>query len=141
MKIELLCAFCRETFTTEIELLGWAVRYSSIGEEHAFCPKHALVEDFFSAQCTGCVGGWSDCSFHRDLYSEPTRIEEKDMAMIRSGFCPRRTNGSFMLGPSAGGRLESFNISDQASAESGEALVNAILDLRAYLKQIATREK
>lgn len=61
-----------------------------------FCPKPTcqLQDAWFSSQCPGCVGGYSDCALGRSfLYANRRTITPEQIALIRSGRCPVRTEG------------------------------------------------
>lgn len=130
-KFEISCCFCSETFKTEIGLpKGWASRYGSTDEEWGFCPKHALVADFAEQQCPGCVGGWGDCNLFNAFAYQSWKLTETDLGIIESGVCPKRTNGTFMMTPGKR-EPESLRLDEQASSESGVALVQALREYKA----------
>jgi len=61
-----------------------------------YCPKPAcqLQDAWFSSQCWGCVGTYSDCALgHSYLYANRRTITPEQVAVIRSGRCPVRTEG------------------------------------------------
>lgn len=126
--VEVSCSFCGESASVQVVLDGWRVRYGSISDENAFCPKHAQVEDFFQDQCPGCVAGWPDCPLYRAFaYSRNRDMSEADFAALRRGVCPKRVNGSFTV-TNGGGKVsvEDVNISDVS--QSGAAIESAIRD-------------
>jgi len=127
--ISISCCFCLNGHKAEVELPeGWAHRFGGIDDEdNGFCPDHALVADFAAAQCPGCVGGWGDCGLWGAFaYAARRSLTEADFAILRSGRCPKRVNGTF--GVTAGGSAHTINLSDLASPEAGEALAQAISD-------------
>ena len=134
MKINLSCIFCGKHHTTEAEAPGWRVRHGTIENENALCPDHAIVGDFMQEQCPGCVAGWPDCGLYMSCaYCDRERVSdgyepltEDERALIKRGGCPRRVNGSFTLDTSKSMNLEELNLSDPASPESGQALLDAI---------------
>ena len=127
MKIEVsfACCMCLEEHLAEVVLPdGWDCRYDQVDEEHAFCPRHAKVADFAGDQCPGCVGGWQDCGLWSAFAHKNSRtLTENDFAVIRTGVCPKRVNGTFSIGPQG---MKTEDISERATTESGVALADAI---------------
>ena len=126
IKIEISCCMCKADHETKIELPeGWAMRYDTIYEEHGgFCPDHKQIAEFAEAQCPGCVGGWGDCSLWESFaYSNRRTLTEDDFKIMRTGVCPKRTNGTFGLN---NGIIEKINLSEIAENESGIVLEKAI---------------
>lgn len=126
--VSISCCLCDADHKAEIVLPdGWTHRYSGIDdEEAAFCPDHAKVAYFAAEQCPGCVSGWGDCPMWRAFAYDRRTITPEDLAIIRTGRCPRRTNGTFGMG--ANGRFKDINLSEVATSESGEAFARAIED-------------
>ena len=127
-EVEFYCCFCGEKFETEIDLPeGWDGHYGA-SQEQALCPKHSKVAGFQS-NCSGCVGGWGECTLWKDFAYNDMRITEQDLEVIRRGTCPRRTNGTLMVSRDNNGvSIEDIDISDPAEREAGEALAEAILE-------------
>lgn len=124
IEVNLHCTFCQESMTTKVSADGWQVRYGAIEDEDALCPAHAKVEDFFKDQCPGCVAGWPECPLYRSFANSRSRdISENELLVIRSGVCPRRVNGSFMVQASPF-KITDVNIS--SVSEHGAALEQAI---------------
>ena len=126
MKIEISCCLCSEEYQTEIDLPAtWTTRYSSIYAEDGFCPKHIKVAEFASSQCQGCVGEWGDCALWRSFaYSGHRNITERDLEIIETGICPKRTNGTISFSFING--MNDIDISERAKTESGIAFADAI---------------
>lgn len=127
MKLELSCSLCQEDAEVEFDApAGWILTYGESCEEDAFCPAHASVGEWRSAQCPGCVGGWRDCPlWDAFAYSGKRTITDDDLAVIERGRCPKRVNGSFMM---SGRGMEAMDISETAPTESGTVLAQAIRD-------------
>lgn len=130
MKIDLhiTCCLCGESYDTEINLPdGWDHRYGGIDSEVGFCAKHASVADWADSQCPGCVGSWMDCALWRGFtYSHQRDLTNDELNVIRTGTCPRRTNG--MFGFSRSGGMQKIDLSEPAITHGGEAFAQAILD-------------
>lgn len=125
------CCLCGEEYEAKVSLPpGWGLRYDATDEENAFCPRHAAVEDFANSQCPGCVGGWRDCSLWSSFQSNATRsISESDLATIRKGICPKRTNGTMMVRP---GGLRNIDLRGPVKVAGGVAFAAAIEE---YIKR------
>lgn len=137
VEITMHCSMCSEDFSITIELpSGWAMKYYSIDEEHAFCPKHAKVADFLDDQCSGCVSGWGECGLYESIMypNYPKRqpqITEDQLETVRGGLCPVRINGTFGVNVTEQGvDFKDEDLSERAGSEAGEAFVKAILDYR-----------
>jgi len=119
------CCLCDQELSVEHDLpAGWCGGYGdvSVEEDHCFCPEHSKCAEFFDAQCCGCVAGRGECEFAQKINAKAVPLS--DLMTIRLGKCPYRTNGSFMM--SARG-FEPLTLSDVATAESANALADAIL--------------
>ena len=129
MKITLSCCLCDNSYTAQIEKpIGWRSRYEPIeleDEDHCFCPDHAIIAEWTQDQCSGCVGGWGDCSFWKDFAFKENLLTEEDHQSIQSGICPRRTNGTLFVN-TKDKTIDNVDLSDRSSVESGRALSNAI---------------
>lgn len=136
LSIELSCGLCSESHEFKVEVpVGWKTRYGSVSEENAFCPKHSIIEKFAS-NCTGCVGDWGDCDLWRSFaYSGRRNLTENDFKIMRSGLCPKRTNGTMLFSQEEG--MKQIDLSDSAPSESGIALEKAI---REYLEKYPDKE-
>lgn len=127
-KIELSCCFCSAGYSVEFTPpRGWADKldFEIDVDERCFCPDHADAAEFLDAQCPGCVGGWGDCPLYRAFAFQRLTLTTDEFARIEDGFCPRRVNGTSMI---QSGTIESLDLSDQASEESGRAMARAIKD-------------
>jgi hypothetical protein len=130
VKVHITCCLCNAAHDTEIALpADWRTRYDEIDNTDGFCPKHAKIADFAEAQCSGCVGGWGDCSLWKAFAYRKFELTENDFAQMRKGVCPKRTNGTFSVSRSEG--VENINLSEQADNESGAALEAAIKEYHA----------
>ncbi len=58
-------------------------------------------------------------------------ITAAELATIRTGICPRRTNGTFEINLGAGGRMTDLNLSNRAET-GGPEFADAI---EAYIKK------
>ncbi len=127
-EINVSCCLCPRSHKTHVDLPNdWRTKGTGSDIEDGFCPDHAQVADFAESQCPGCVGGWTDCDLWRGFaYSGRRDLTDNDFAVIRTGRCPRRVNGTFSFGGGMG--VNEIDLSEQASIESGVALVNAIKD-------------
>jgi len=126
-EIEISCCLCGNSHKTEIQLPdGWCSRYGGATAEDGFCPEHSIIADWADSQCPGCVGGWGDCELWQSFaYQYRKNLSSEDFAKIRSGICPKRTNGSFGFSTKTG-RLEEFDLSENGTVESGVSLEKAI---------------
>ena len=130
-KIEVSCCLCGEKHIGEYEIPeGWGFRYNGDAAiEDAFCPAHKIIEQWCDAVCPCCVGGWMDCSFWRSFAYNKWEFTQKDLDIIKSGYCPRRTNGTMAVQRTESGiHISHPDLSDRAPRETGVALVNAILE-------------
>lgn len=136
--VELHCCLCMKTHKTEIELPnGWDLQYDGIDAEDGFCPDHIDVLEF-TENCSGCVGGWMDCALWRAFaYSSERSITEADFATIRTGKCPRRTNGTLCFNGETG-EMKQIDISGECSSKSGIAFEKAIKD---YIEKIPINQR
>ncbi len=137
MKVELNCFFCNAKTEKNIDAEGWENYYDTIYQEDTFCPEHNKVYDFLNSVCPGCVGGWSDCTFGKDIQFE--RITDEDLSIIRAGHCPRRCNGSMTFSREEG--MKTFDMSSKASKGASIATVNAITDYLTWCKELKERNK
>lgn len=121
------CCFCSNHHKVEITLPdGWTSRHEGADDEGGFCPDHANIAEFADDQCPGCVGGWGDCPMWSAFASSYSRdITPDDLAVLRTGRCPRRVNGTFRISE---GRIKDLDISNSATAEAGAAFASAIED-------------
>ncbi len=126
--VTLNCFLCDNEKEIEIDVQEW--KQDSIEEENALCPDHAVIMDFADSQCSGCVGGWGECSLFKDITDKETTLIDADHRKIETGICPRRTNGTFTF-DSRNGKMEHVNLSDVATIESGAAFAKAIKEYRA----------
>jgi hypothetical protein len=131
VEIEFSCSFCSMSHKVSVSLPeGWVPEYSTADIEHALCPKHAPIQRFRDEQCPGCVSGWGDCGLWRDFAYSKMGLSTADIARIRSGFCPRRVNGT--MSAQVGRRvLEAVDLSTQAPSVAGNSLADAILEYSA----------
>jgi hypothetical protein len=133
LNVTLYCCLCTNRSEYIVEMLpGWVHSDGGIDvERDGFCPDHAVIEEFASSQCPGCVGGWGDCPMWKAFaYSHRRDITEKDLAAIRSGVCPRRVNGT--IGFNAGtGVIADIDLSNRAP-RGGPEFAAAI---EAYIKE------
>lgn len=130
VNVELTCCLCPSDTTIPVAVPdGWLVRHNEITEgRHVFCPEHAVVNGFVSDQCPGCVGGWGDCGlWDAFAYTSRRSLTDDDFATLRTGTCPKRTNGTFMTN-NVGGKvtITDIDLSKQSTTEAGVALANAI---------------
>lgn len=132
MKLEASCCLCSAAFKASVKVPDtWAFLVSQFDapEFDCLCPDHVAVADFPQSQCPGCVGGWGDCPLWRSFaYSDSRDITPADFASIERGVCPKRVNGTMVLGSDG---LEHLDLSKPASPEAGKALADGI---RQYLK-------
>ena len=87
-------------------------------EISVLCPDHAHLKEFFSSVCPGCVGGWPDCQFYKNF----RQLSDEQFAVLESGKCPLRTNGTYILGR---GPIERIDISD-VNVEAGKKMAEFI---------------
>lgn len=129
IEVEINCCLCLKKYKTKIELPdGWAMRYGGISEDNGFCPEHKKVQEFAEAQCSGCVGGWGDCSLWSAFaYSGRKTLTEEDFRIMRTGRCPKRTNGTLSFN-SETREMKKINLSEVAESGAGIALEKAIKD-------------
>lgn len=128
-KITTYCCMCGDLHETNIELPdGWKInRYDAIDSENGFCPKHSIIAEFTDSQCPGCVGNWCDCSLWRSFAYQEYSLTESDLDSIRRGVCTKRVNGTFSV---SNGKVQDIYLSSVATTMSGEALVDAIIEIR-----------
>lgn len=125
-ELTISCCLCGEKHVAEIELpQGWKLRYDGIDEEGGFCPSHSIITEWANSQCPGCVGGWQECDLWNAFAYDKRGLNKCDFDMIKSGICPRRTNGTFMATKSG---FHDMDLSKRANPVSGEALAKAIVD-------------
>ena len=125
------CCICGEKQEQEIDS-KFRTRYDSVDEEYGFCEKHTECADFLDAVCPGCVGSFGDCSLCQIFYERTPDLTAAEYELMESGRCPKRTNGTFMLGPR--GR-EDIDLSEKST--HGVAMANA---LREYVKRFPRKE-
>lgn len=129
--IEVYCCFCDKNVGQEIDIPGFDALNDSFCGENWFCEEHAKILEFLHEQCSGCVGMWGDCSMWRSIgYPEET-LTQSEINTIRSGYCPKRTNGTLRL--LANGTLERIDLSTQAPEDASNFLADSIV--RFYEKQ------
>lgn len=129
MKISIGCRLCSTDTKIEVETpAGWTD--AEMVDVEALCPAHAEIQPFIESQCPGCVGGWGDCDLWRDFaYSGQRNLGERDFVRLRSGICPRRTNGTFTVNVSGGrAQIDDLDLSERAPNAAGAALAQAIDD-------------
>ena len=121
------CPLCTETYDQSVSVPdGWSIKGRGVDvESNAFCPKHAKVKDWLENQCPGCVSGWGECGLFKAYAFSELTIDEGQFEEIKKGVCPFRVNGTFEI---SDGKMSDIDLSEQASDESGEALVAAIRD-------------
>ncbi len=133
IKLTVDCCLCSAKHETVVALPeGWAHRYGRVDDtSDGFCPDHAKIAEFATAQCTGCVGGWGDCPLWTSFaYTHPREpITEEDLSVIEKGKCPRRVGGTMVF---QAGQMEEINLSVVADNEAGLILAAAI---RAYIER------
>lgn len=129
LTINISCCLCEKKHKTTANVPDtWAVN-DEIDIEDGFCPDHALIDEWKSAQCPGCVSDWRDCemwngfAYERYHHNMHETMNEKELMVIKTGTCPRRVNGTFGV---FGGRQVDINLSSRAETKSGAALVKAI---------------
>lgn len=120
------CCLCPQKYETEVDIPDeWGLReYSELYYENGFCPKHTAIIPWPEAQCSGCAGGWGDCSLWTDFAHNKQDLTEEDLEKIASGECPRRTNGTIFFSQEEG--LKEIDLSERADSVAGIALVEAI---------------
>ena len=99
-----------------------------------YCPKPTcqLQDAWFSSQCPGCVGGYSDCALGRSfLYDQVSRrtITPEQIATIRSGRCPVRTEGMVRTHVTSGGFQVDVGSDGRPACDApgaGDAVADAI---------------
>ena len=141
MKLIIRCCLCWGR-TEEIEVecpKGWKAP-DEVETDDAFCPDHKIIKDWEMDVCGGCVGGFGDCDLWRDFTYEEMRLSEKDFEIIASGKCPKRTNGTLFVDTNAG-TMETVDLSEIASSESGKAFVQAIKDYRIKVEEYKKRKE
>jgi hypothetical protein len=128
MKIEMnySCCLCEQNCKQEIELPeGWVLDRDMVDIEKAFCPEHSPIAEWTDSQCSGCVGSWGDCRLWQSFaYLGERNLTEEDFKKIRSGICPKRTNGTFEV--QGRNLVGTINLSNKAT--SGVILAKAIKD-------------
>lgn len=128
IELEAYCCLCEEKTIVPIAVPeGWFIP-DQCEENKAFCPKHILIKQFQS-NCSGCVGGWGECSMWRPFSSANARdITEEELQVIESGRCPRRTNGTMIVTKHKSGfhEMEDVDLSDACSKKAGKAFADAI---------------
>lgn len=122
------CCLCAKRTVAKFQVPdGWIADDTDI--EDGFCPAHAPIDEWRSAQCPGCVSGWGECglwrgfAFERYRHNKHETLNERELMVIKTGTCPRRVNGTFGV---FGGRQVDINLSERAETTSGAALVKAI---------------
>lgn len=127
--IEINCCLCDESYQTKIQLPeDWASVYNGTTVDDGFCPNHIIIADWADNQCPGCVEGWGDCSLWQSFaYQDRENLSDDDFAKIKSGICPKRTNGTFGFSAKTG-QLDKIDLSKTGTVESGIALEKAIKD-------------
>ncbi len=127
IKIEITCCLCSAKEQRQIELPGWTD--TDVDFDEGFCPAHAAVENFRSAQCPGCVSSWKECglwkgfAFERYRHNMQETLTERELEIIASGKCPRRINGTMSF---SAGQMKDIDLSTPAEKEAGAALLAAI---------------
>lgn len=136
-KITVWCGAILCDNTVDLELpAGW-VGESDAEDTWLFCPKHAIQEKFFGAQCSGCVEHYPDCSLVKAYgYDRSPGLTEAQLATVRSGYCPFRINGFFEVSISSG--IIARNLSNKADEEASNAIADAII---AYQKEFEIPEQ
>lgn len=114
MKITLSCRFCGECEDHFIETDFYSEYTSDV---KAACPEHKMIEKFFDSVCAGCVSGNTECKMARHIDQDFEWITPEQVATIRGGSCPFRTNGTFSF-DSNGFHPENISSVD---SESGKA--------------------
>lgn len=132
MKLGIKCCLCSTEVKVEIDnnlIKGWEVEDCTI-ERNCFCPEHAIIADFKNSQCSGCAGGWLDCSLQSVFTKRNLELTDDDFKLIESGICPKRVSGTFRVNLGSSLKIEEIDQSERASVESGKALAKAIKDYR-----------
>lgn len=126
IKLTLSCGLCPAEHRTVIQAPdGWAATYDEIDSEGGFCPKHAAVRAFKDSQCPGCVEDWGECEMWQAFaYSGGRDISPRDIEIIRTELCPRRTNGTFSFSQEDG--LQGLSLSERSPTAAGTAFADAI---------------
>jgi hypothetical protein len=124
LKVSVSCGLCGENHEQAITLPpGWETRYGGTDVENAFCPKHAVVAQFASSQCPGCVGGWGDCPLWQAFAYSKLDLTAGDFRTLENGICPKRVNGTLMV---ENGKMTNVDLRDPPAVEGGKALALAI---------------
>jgi hypothetical protein len=130
VEFELRCCLCPRVHVGKVGVPdGWTE--TSLHSEAEFCPDHAIIDEWKSAQCPGCVAGWGECplwkgfAYERYRHNMADTLTEAELRKVACGECPRRVNGTFFSNGQSFGEL---NISEKAAYAPGEALVQAIRD-------------
>lgn len=121
--LTLRCCICAK----EIELWvdtpdGW-VANDLYDDMYVFCPEHRVIGEFEEAQCSGCVGGWQECTLWFMLVRK--ELTNDDIASIEKGICPRRTNGTGFFDTNTG-KLGRIDLSTPAPESVSKAFAEAI---------------
>jgi hypothetical protein len=130
VEFELNCCLCSRKHRGKIEVPdGWTE--TALASENEFCPDHAVIDEWKSAQCPGCVSGWGECglwkgfAYERYRHSMGDILSEPELRQVACGKCPRRVNGTFFVS-TPNGQFGEMDISERAETPAGEALVAAI---------------
>lgn len=127
LEVTVECCLCEQQHKAAIELPeGWDARNDGIDEEQGFCPGHSSVGAFAESQCPGCVGGWTDCDLWRAFAYGAFDLTESEIATIRTGVCPRRTNGTMSMTVGSG-HISEIDLSERAPEAAGAAFADAIM--------------
>jgi hypothetical protein len=114
-----------------LEIGDWSGDFESEGNGHyIYCshPDCQAQDEFFGAQCSGCVEGFGDCQLGKAfLFSYRRTLTEKQLRVIEAGVCPLRTNGTLGMRVTAAGiAVEDLDLSERAPEGSGKIVADVI---------------
>jgi hypothetical protein len=140
MEFELQCMFCDAKSVVDADSGRWVSMYDfprAVGD--AFCPDHALAQEWFDAQCSGCVGGFPGCSFSAVMEGVAPLAQEW-MDSVVSGVCPNRTNGTMRF-DTARPELGMLHLDLSKVSTVGIAVLDAVQDYRRVYERYLREEK
>ena len=134
MKVNLQCFFCKNHIEKIIDVPGWEIHYGEVDIGDAFCPIHALANEFLNDVCAGCVDAWPGCAFYKSL-TDLRKFEDEDLLKIAEGKCPKRCNGTLAV-DNATKTFKNVDISSKPSEEAIKGMLKAVKDCIAQAKEI-----